>query len=77
MLDVVLTMLALAAGGLVLELYAAARAPLGYQDDSGFHFGVPLRQGPDLSVLSTSRPRGSHVTAVVLGDAQLQPAGHA
>ena len=40
MLDVALSVLALVLGGLTLELFAAAKAPLGYQDERGFHFGV-------------------------------------
>ena len=36
MIDVVLSVLALFAGGLTLEVYASARAPLGYQDEYGF-----------------------------------------
>jgi hypothetical protein len=40
MLDVALSVLALLAGGVSLELYAAAGAPLGYQDEHGFHLGV-------------------------------------
>lgn len=39
MIDVTLSILALVAGGVTLELFAAARAPLGYQDDRGFHLG--------------------------------------
>ena len=31
--------LALIAGGLVVELFAAATAPMGYQDENGFHLG--------------------------------------
>ena len=31
--------LALIAAGLVVELFAAATAPLGYQDEKGFHLG--------------------------------------
>src|SRR5262245_7619830 len=31
--------LALVAAGLVVELFAAATAPLGFQDDGGFHLG--------------------------------------
>ena len=31
--------LALIAAGLVVELFAAATAPMGYQDDNGFHVG--------------------------------------
>ena len=39
MIDVALSVLALVAGGLTLEVYAAAGAPLGYQDEHGFHLG--------------------------------------
>ena len=39
MMDVALTILALVAGGLTLELFTAIKAPLGYQDERGFHFG--------------------------------------
>jgi hypothetical protein len=31
--------LALVAAGLVVELFAAATAPMGYQDEEGFHLG--------------------------------------
>ena len=40
MIDVTLSILALVAGGVTLELFAAARAPLGYQDERGFHLGA-------------------------------------
>jgi len=43
MIDVGLSVLALLAGCVSLELYAAARAPLGYQDEQGFHLGVEAR----------------------------------
>jgi hypothetical protein len=43
MMDVALSILALVAGGVTLELFAAARAPLGYQDERGFHFGADPR----------------------------------
>lgn len=43
MMDVALSILALVAGGVTLELFAAARAPLGYQDERGFHFGTESR----------------------------------
>jgi hypothetical protein len=36
--------LALVAAGLVVELFAAATAPLGYQDEKGFHLG-PEKSG--------------------------------
>jgi hypothetical protein len=44
MIDAVLTVLALLAGGLTLEVYAAARAPLGYQDEHGFHLGTEAHE---------------------------------
>jgi hypothetical protein len=47
MMDVALSILALVAGGVTLELFAAARAPLGYQDERGFHFGSDPRQGEE------------------------------
>ncbi len=33
--------LAFVAAGLLTEMIATANAPLGYQDDTGFHFGPP------------------------------------
>jgi hypothetical protein len=49
MIDVTLSILALVAGGVTLELFAAARAPLGYQDDRGFHLGAqPTESAEDL-----------------------------
>ena len=40
MMDVALSIMALVAGGVTLELFAASKAPLGYQDERGFHFGT-------------------------------------
>ena len=45
MMDVALWLLALAVGGMVVELFAAARAPLGYEDEHGFHLGSEARKG--------------------------------
>jgi hypothetical protein len=39
MMTVLLIAVALVAAGLIVELIAAAKAPLGYQDENGFHFG--------------------------------------
>ena len=39
MMTFLLILLALTSAGLITELLAAAAAPLGYQDESGFHFG--------------------------------------
>ena len=50
-MDIALTILALLAGGLTLELFAVARAPLGYQDKAGFHFGTPNNPGPQMNSL--------------------------
>ncbi len=44
MTDVALSILALIAGGLSLELFAAARPQLGHQDERGFSLRV---QGPE------------------------------
>jgi hypothetical protein len=50
MADIALSVLALIAGGVTLELFAASRAPLGYQDDTGFHLGVePAKTMDDFS----------------------------
>jgi len=50
MMDVALSIMALVAGGVTLELFAASKAPLGYQDDRGFHFGTePQASGEDAS----------------------------
>jgi hypothetical protein len=47
MMDVALSIMALVAGGVTLELFATSRAPLGYQDESGFHFGPEPRPGEE------------------------------
>jgi hypothetical protein len=39
MMDFVLITVGLVAAGMMVELFAAATAPLGYQDENGFHFG--------------------------------------
>ena len=38
-MDLAISVLALVTGVLTLEIYTAARAPLGYQDELGFHLG--------------------------------------
>ena len=40
MMDVTLSLLALIAGGFTIELFAAARAPMGYQDERGLGQGA-------------------------------------
>lgn len=72
MLDLVLFMLAAVAGGLVLEVFAAARAPRGYQDETGFHYGIPAHQAPDASVLSVPAPKPARAMAVAPVSASLQ-----
>ena len=44
MMDVTLSLLALIAGGFTIELFASARAPMGYQDERGFYLGTDLGQ---------------------------------
>ena len=39
MLQIGITFLGLLVGGLTFALYAASRAPVGYEDETGFHFG--------------------------------------
>ena len=39
MMSLLLILVALFAAGLFVELISAASAPLGYQDEKGFHFG--------------------------------------
>ncbi len=40
MMTYLLIAVALGAAGLLTELIAASTAPVGYQDENGFHFGV-------------------------------------
>jgi len=39
-MDVTLSLLALIAGGFTMELFTAARAPMGFQDESGLGQGA-------------------------------------
>jgi hypothetical protein len=39
-------LLAIVAAGAITELVAANRAPFGYQDEHGFHFGADHRETP-------------------------------
>lgn len=39
MMTLMFIALAVLAVGLIVELITAARSPIGYQDDSGFHLG--------------------------------------
>ncbi len=41
MMTVFCMVLAFAAAGFFTEMIAASHAPLGYQDENGFHFGQP------------------------------------
>lgn len=63
-MDLGLSVLTLLAGGLTLELFAVARAPLGYQDESGFHFGTPNNPGPQMNRVSI--PSASRIEAAVV-----------
>jgi hypothetical protein len=44
MMDVALTILAVIAGGVTLEVFVM-RAPVGYQDEHGFHLGTKMPVG--------------------------------
>ena len=39
MMIVAIVILGFAAAGVILGMFAAAAAPVGYQDEKGFHFG--------------------------------------
>ena len=54
MMDVALSIFALVAGGVTLELFTVARAPMGYQDEGGFHFGNEPKETGDS--LETGNP---------------------
>ncbi|MCX8091490.1 MAG: hypothetical protein N3I86_11290 [Verrucomicrobiae bacterium] len=47
MMTVLMCILAFSGVGLLVGLMTAARAPLGYEDESGFHFGVEMRRGSE------------------------------
>lgn len=44
MIDVAMALLALLASCVSLEVYVAIRAPLGYQDEQGFHLGIEAQR---------------------------------
>ncbi len=54
MMDVALSIFALVAGGVTLELFTVARAPMGYQDERGFHFGQESKENAD--TIETGNP---------------------
>ena len=39
MIDILITVLGLTAGGIGFSFYVASRAPMGYEDEDGFHLG--------------------------------------
>ena len=45
-MTVLIILLAIFAAGLMAELVAASRAPFGYQDEHGFHFGAGIQETP-------------------------------
>jgi hypothetical protein len=51
MMTVVLCILAFSGVGLLVGLITAARAPLGYEDESGFHFGVETPRGREVHLV--------------------------
>jgi len=44
MITVLIAVMALSGVGLGVVLYAASRAPMGYEDGSGFHYGPETHQ---------------------------------
>ena len=64
-MSIALIAIGLVAAGLIFGLFATATAPVGYEDESGFHFG--LEKGG-------SKPRREHQPMrQVSGRAQLTP----
>jgi hypothetical protein len=53
MLDVAISLLAVIAGGVTMELFVAARPSLGYQNDRSFPFTPPI---PDTIEESSGNP---------------------
>ena len=51
MMTVFCIVLALVAAGFFTEVIASSSAPLGYQDENGFHFGRPSAAQPVISDL--------------------------
>jgi hypothetical protein len=51
MITALLITFAIVVGGLITEMIAAANAPFGYQDESGFHFGQEYKlRGEDSGI---------------------------
>lgn len=50
-MTVLLSILAFSCLGLIVGLIAATRAPLGYEDESGFHFGVESPRGSEVHLV--------------------------
>lgn len=48
MITTLLVMIAAGSALLFTEIIAASDAPLGYEDESGFHFGNPVSPDPNL-----------------------------
>lgn len=51
MMTVLLCLLAFSGLGLLVGLITATRAPLGYEDESGFHFGVETPRGSEVHLV--------------------------
>jgi hypothetical protein len=49
--NALLIFLGLLGAGLIIELWTVFTAPVGYQDESGFHFG-PEQQGVSIDAVS-------------------------
>jgi hypothetical protein len=59
MLQIGLYLLALMTGGVIVALYAASRAPKGYEDESGFHFGPETPQRVEAEHFPAAVPQPS------------------
>jgi hypothetical protein len=64
MIEILLGILAMMAAGLVVVFYAAERAPVGYEDASGFHYG-PLGGREMVRARTEPHPQGhpAHVVS--------------
>jgi hypothetical protein len=54
MMTTLFVLTALASAGLFTELLAANQAPLGYEDESGFHFGPECTDGQSFELENPS-----------------------
>lgn len=54
---IALTIVGFVAAGLIIGLIATATAPLGYQDETGFHYGQPDAELPEALPPAVPQPK--------------------